>query len=51
MPKYRVTIEQVWSEEVEIFAKNSKEAKKKAWEKYKPKKRNWRFWTYKYENN
>jgi len=41
MAKYKVNINQVWSEEVIVTAKNSAEAKKKAWEKWKAKKTNY----------
>ena len=40
MAKYKVNINQVWSEEVIVNAKTAAEAKKKAWEKWKAKKKN-----------
>lgn len=45
MAKYRVTIAQTWSEEVEVNAKTAAEAKKKAWEKWKAKKKNYEITT------
>lgn len=41
--KYKVNINQVWSEEVIVSANNKREAKKKAWEKWKAKKINYSF--------
>ncbi len=41
MAKYQVIINQVWSEEVIVTAKTAAEAKKKAWEKWKAKKKNY----------
>jgi len=41
MAKYQVTIAQTWSEEVIVTAKTEAEAKKKAWEKWKAKKKNY----------
>lgn len=38
MKEFRVTINKKWSEEVVVTAKNSREAKKKAFEKYSKKK-------------
>lgn len=42
MAKYRVEINQTWSEEVIVEAKTAEEAKKKAWEKWKAKKVNYK---------
>lgn len=41
--KYQVTISQTWSETVVVTAKNTREAKLKAWKKYNPKKMNHSF--------
>ena len=41
MRKFRVIIAQTWSEEVIVTAKTKSEAKKKAWKKWKPKKKNY----------
>lgn len=41
MPKYQVTIAQVWSETVVVTAKNKREAKMKGWKKHNPKKMNY----------
>ena len=41
MPKYKIRISQIWSEEMIITAKTALEAKKKAWKRYKPKKKNY----------
>ena len=43
MKRYQVTINQNWSEEVMVSANSKAEARKKAWEKYKPKKANFSF--------
>lgn len=42
MYKYEITIDQTWSETVKVSAKSEKEAKKKAFEKWKPKKGNYK---------
>ena len=43
MAKYQVTIAQTWSEEITVTAKTEAEAKKKAWEKWKAKNKNYTF--------
>lgn len=40
--KYQVEISQIWSETINVSAKNITEAKQKAWEKWKAKKVNYR---------
>ena len=41
MKKYKIEINQTWSEEVIVNATNKKEAKKLAWKKWKAKKSNY----------
>lgn len=41
MAKYRVTIEQTWSETIIVSAKTPQEARNKGWKKYNPKKMNY----------
>lgn len=41
MKKYRVNISQTWSEDVIVSANNAAEAKRKAFAKWKPKKKNY----------
>lgn len=41
MAKYEVYIAQIWSEKVIVNAKNEREAKKLAWDKWKAKKVNY----------
>ena len=41
MARYKIEINQTWSEEVIVNAKTASEAKKKAWEKWKAKKSNY----------
>ena len=41
---YEVTIDQTWSQTYKVKAKNQAEAKKKAWERFKPKKSLFKFW-------
>lgn len=41
MAKYKIEINQTWSEEVIVNAKTEAEAKKKAWKKWKAKKSNY----------
>lgn len=50
MPKYKVNIAQTWSEDVVVEARSAAEAKKKAWEKYKPKKSNFTMFQNKIED-
>ena len=42
--KYQVEICQIWSETVKVSAKNVTEAKLKAFEKWKAKKKNYKMW-------
>ena len=41
MAKYKVNISQTWSEDVIVAASNIKEAKRKAFKKWKPKRSNY----------
>lgn len=44
MKDFEVIIEQVYCETIKVKAKTQAEAKKKAWDKWKPKKKLHRFW-------
>lgn len=47
---YEVTVAQVWSETVYVSASSAKEAKKKAWENWKAKKKNYEIYAQKKEH-
>ena len=46
MKKYEVTINQNWSEQVKVKAKNKAEAQKLAWEKWRANKKNYTFFVH-----
>ena len=39
---FKININQVWSETVKVKARNVNEAKRRAWDKWKPKKSNYK---------
>ena len=51
MTKYRVVITQMLSEETIVTAKTAVEARKKAWENWNPKKKNYSIETEREPNN
>lgn len=47
LKEFEVTIDQTWSETVRVKARNTREANKIGWEKWKPNKKNYKFYTHK----